>query len=68
MKRVGLSLHFEPLYFNFAHLCPKSLIIKKKFGKNVLYTYFRTVQDWVNFVNLVILYSKQQKLLNQNIF
>ena len=37
------------------HLCPKSLIIKKKFWKKNVGTYFRTVQNWVNFVNLVIL-------------
>ena len=52
------------------HLCPKSLIIdiqikmyKKNFG-----IYFRAVQNWVNSVNFVILYSKHQKLLNQNVF
>ena len=61
----GLSLHWETLHFISGpilsqlgmniHLCPKSLIIKKKCWKKNVGTYFRTVQNWVNFVNLVIL-------------
>ena len=37
------------------HMCPKSLIIKKNREKKIVGTYFRTVKNWVNFVNLVII-------------
>ena len=48
------------------NLCPKSLIVKKKLFKKCR-TYFRTVQNWVHFANLVS-NSKQQNLLDQKLF
>ena len=47
------------------HLCPKSLIVKKKLLRKCR-TYFRTVQNWVHFANLVS-NSKQQTLLDQKL-
>ena len=48
------------------HLCSKSLIIKKNYGKIFLEPILGPFK--IGLILSILLYSKQQKLLNQNLF
>ena len=48
------------------HLCPKSLIKRKIYGKQFLEPILGPFK--IGLILSILLYSKQQKLLNQNLF
>ena len=48
------------------HLCPKSLIIKKKLWKKILEPILGPFK--IGLILSILLFSKQQKLMNQNLF